>query len=699
MTSIEEIEAWVRAGRHQAAFEAAGRLLDAEPHDARALIVRANTANALGRHEALIESLERLVQRHPLHPAFCRSLATAINNRGSRRRAAQDPGAALGDFRRAIDLDPRHAQAWFNLGLSARDLGQHADAAVAFTRHLELHPDDRDAQLLLAGSQTPESAGRYLDGLAAETRARFDPGWLAQTASRAGRIDATVEALDALAVGHDLTAATEAITQLRLRGAAEAARRGAERVLDVARASTQTALRAELVAALALPAIYRSRDDMHEWRQRYVAGLDRLEAEWTPTRLATLQGPLRQLAHSNFLLAYQGQDDRELQSRFARLVERAARVLQPALCEPPDPIRRSGRVGLVSSSWRNCTVGSYFGSWIGWLRAAGHEVRLYQIGPQRDAMTEQLAASATHYRYFEDSIEAIAQALRDDDLDLLIYPELGMDARLTPLAALRLARHQALGWGHPVTSGFSGFDDYLSCAEMEPPDAASHYGERLIALPRLGVDYRRPALPDIGADLPAGIDPSRPRVLVPQSLFKLHPEGDAVMARIARELPNVQFVLFEPEHAEWKQAFVERLSNAFLAVGRSAREHLQFQPLGSREQFLRVNQACDLMLDSLHWSGGNTAIDALCAGLPLVACPGALMRGRQSHAMLKRLSLDAELSCASPLAQAERCIELLHHPGRLRELSRQIRERLPQVFDSEPARHAMVDWAARTLAS
>jgi predicted O-linked N-acetylglucosamine transferase (SPINDLY family) len=188
-------------------------------------------------------------------------------------------------------------------------------------------------------------------------------------------------------------------------------------------------------------------------------------------------------------------------------------------------------------------------------------------------------------------------------------------------------------------------------------------------------------------------------VLVPQSLFKLHPEGDAVMARIARELPNVQFVLFEPEHAEWKQAFVERLSNAFLAVGRSAREHLQFQPLGSREQFLRVNQACDLMLDSLHWSGGNTAIDALCAGLPLVACPGALMRGRQSHAMLKRLSLDAELSCASPLAQAERCIELLHHPGRLRELSRQIRERLPQVFDSEPARHAMVDWAARTLAS
>jgi CRISPR-associated protein Csy1 len=41
------------------------------------------------------------------------------------------------------------------------------------------------------------------------------------------------------------------------------------------------------------------------------------------------------------------------------------------------------------------------------------------------------------------------------------------------------------------------------------------------------------------------------------------------------------------------------------------------------------------MLDTLHWSGGNTTLDALACGLPVVTLPGAFMRGRQSAAMLR----------------------------------------------------------------
>ena len=41
------------------------------------------------------------------------------------------------------------------------------------------------------------------------------------------------------------------------------------------------------------------------------------------------------------------------------------------------------------------------------------------------------------------------------------------------------------------------------------------------------------------------------------------------------------------------------------------------------------------MLDTLHWSGGNTSLDALACGLPIVTLPGAFMRGRQSAAMLR----------------------------------------------------------------
>jgi len=46
------------------------------------------------------------------------------------------------------------------------------------------------------------------------------------------------------------------------------------------------------------------------------------------------------------------------------------------------------------------------------------------------------------------------------------------------------------------------------------------------------------------------------------------------------------------------------------------------------------------MLDTLRWSGGNTSLDALAAGLPIVTLPGRFMRGRQSAGMLRMSGLD-----------------------------------------------------------
>ena len=64
-------------------------------------------------------------------------------------------------------------------------------------------------------------------------------------------------------------------------------------------------------------------------------------------------------------------------------------------------------------------------------------------------------------------------------------------------------------------------------------------------------------------------------------------------------------------------------------------ERLIVLPAVPHDDYLRVNLACDAMLDTLHWSGGNTTLDALACALPVVTLPGAFMRGRQSAAMLR----------------------------------------------------------------
>src|SRR5207248_8708707 len=80
-------------------------------------------------------------------------------------------------------------------------------------------------------------------------------------------------------------------------------------------------------------------------------------------------------------------------------------------------------------------------------------------------------------------------------------------------------------------------------------------------------------------------------------------------------------------------------SGALERRGLDVRARVRVLPSMTHENYLRVNLACDAMLDTLHWSGGNTSLDALACGLPIVTLPGQFMRGRQSAGMLRLMGL------------------------------------------------------------
>ena len=76
----------------------------------------------------------------------------------------------------------------------------------------------------------------------------------------------------------------------------------------------------------------------------------------------------------------------------------------------------------------------------------------------------------------------------------------------------------------------------------------------------------------------------------------------------------------------------------------------------------------DVVLDPPHWSGGNTALDALGAALPVVTVPGALMRSRQAAAMLREL--DATECIAEDTRSAAALTEALARDTERREALR-----------------------------
>src|SRR5205085_3209381 len=83
--------------------------------------------------------------------------------------------------------------------------------------------------------------------------------------------------------------------------------------------------------------------------------------------------------------------------------------------------------------------------------------------------------------------------------------------------------------------------------------------------------------------------------------------------------------------------------------------------------YLRLNELCDVMLDTLHWSGGNTSLDALASGLPIVTLPGALMRGRQSQAMLRAIGVP-ELIARDPEGLVATTVRIGTDPDERRSL-------------------------------
>src|SRR5438128_11043285 len=100
-----------------------------------------------------------------------------------------------------------------------------------------------------------------------------------------------------------------------------------------------------------------------------------------------------------------------------------------------------------------------------------------------DDVAEAIAHRADHFRVFGGSRarpSVVAPAVRTDRLDMLVYPELGMDVTSFGLAALRLAPLQCAGWGHPMTTGHATIDAFFSCETMASGEAQRHYSEKLI---------------------------------------------------------------------------------------------------------------------------------------------------------------------------------------------------------------------------
>ena len=211
-------------------------------------------------------------------------------------------------------------------------------------------------------------------------------------------------------------------------------------------------------------------------------------------------------------------------------------------------------------------------------------------------------------------------------------------------------------------------DYFVSSALLEEPDADDQYSEQLVRLPNISVYYQRPQLPERSRDRASfGFDAGRHLYSCPQTLFKLHPDFDAILGGILRADPQGELLLIEGKHPHWTAMLRERFARSLADVQR----RIHFLPPLSHDDFLSLTAAVDVLLDPIHFGGGNTSYEAFALGTPMVTLPSKLLRGRFTLGLYKQMGV---LDCVA--TSVDEYVSLAVRLGTDREYHREISEKI-----------------------
>jgi predicted O-linked N-acetylglucosamine transferase (SPINDLY family) len=426
-----------------------------------------------------------------------------------------------------------------------------------------------------------------------------------------------------------------------------------------------------VLAAVQLPLVYESREDVERWRERLSQNLDALLAEQLVIDIESQQvTPI-------FSLPHQGFNDIEIQKKYARLFR------PPTLPSDVWQPHQNGktRVGFISSYLSLHTIGKLVCGLITRLDPNDFEVTLFSIGRHIDPLARELASSADRYVVLPRDLKPARQAILENSVDILFYTDLGMDQVTYSLAFSRLAPIQCTTWGHPETTGLLTIDYFISSEAMETPGADAYYSERLVRLPSLTFSYSRSRLPEQLADRAAfGLHPAARLYACPQSIYKLHPDFDQALAGILRRDPEGQIVLIQ-----WAYSHADDLlRRRFAAVMPDVADRIVFIPRLQQAQFMNFLTLIDVMLDPFPYGGGNSSLEAFSFGVPVVTLPTEFLRGRITQAVCRRLGVEPCIA-----RDVEDYIDIAVRLAIDTPFQQAIRQQIvaaqPRVFDDESA--------------
>lgn len=661
--ALAAARAELRAGRFADAERLAAAATARFPAAAELWNLIAAVRRRLGRNAEALEAADRAVALKP-------DLAPARVNRGAALIDLGRREEGLADLRTATALDPALAAAWLHLAEALLPVEGPEAAEAALNEALVRNPDNL---ALLEGKAV------ILRTHAPAARAE---AFLREIEPRFPNISWVQLYLGDLEAEHDPVS-----SERRLRRAHELDPRGLGPLLALAqrlarRAGPDEGHELDEAAGLARQALGASAltpEQSKVLRDVFSRVCD-FEAV---ARLGDFRAAGRRWAEAGLHTALFRQipwvsgeaGRRELveQYRIAAAWLEAQAGREPIRRPPVRPPGKVIRLGFLSSDLRGHPVGYFVEPVFQHLDPARFEVFCYGFdrGPA-DALQTAFQARATAFRRMPElSNREAAQAIADDDLDVLIELGGSTSGNRLEVMAYRPAPRQASWLGYPHSAGLSTIDG-LICDPFNVPSDETLLLERPLIMPRSWIALGPTTFRDELA-----IDPATPEARngaltfgTANNPYKFTPASLRVWAEITAAVPGARFAFIRPEGAS--AAFRNAVLPIFEAAGVPA-ERVAFHAV--RGAHLPWYNEIDISLDTFPLTGGTTTTEALWMGVPVVSLKGPAFYERLSWSILANAGL-AELVADDLAGFRKIALDLAADPARRRELRDGMRARL-----------------------
>ncbi|KAK1944133.1 UDP-glucose:protein N-beta-glucosyltransferase [Phytophthora citrophthora] len=420
----------------------------------------------------------------------------------------------------------------------------------------------------------------------------------------------------------------------------------------------------ELRQLLAVPIVFSSQMEMNSFLQRLKRDLNQalLEKKSVEERVvshlgdSTLSATEPELRPENaaylqytitpptMFTGYQGVNVLPIQ----QAVNKLRFSLYPSLSshfDPGEPQRnvKLRRIGFISTWFRAHSVGKLLLGIVQKLDRSKFHVSIFHCVHflrDSDEVTEAFKRTADGFVELPKEQDLAVKSLRLAELDVAIYPELGMDEWTVLLSHHRVAPVQCVFWGHPITTGNPNIDYFISSQHFvsedfdDPVDnqdliqlsgyRRAAFSEQIVLFRGLSTVFKepKPLTEDVKRFTRSMFYlPTNGRLYTcPQTLMKLHPTFDEALAGILEKDDKATIVLLASDtQLVWMEQLRRRFRKRF---GQNSRRVL-FLPTLPFDEFQALLTLSDVVLDPFPFGGGVTTLDALQLGIPVVTFPAA----------------------------------------------------------------------------